>query len=71
MVNKNQVIANLREKREALEAKLKLVRKLVEEELPQIGQTIDFRRGFYKATGFEVPEWFKSEMGEDDKGEEE
>ena len=62
MKGKNQVIANLREKRVVLEAKLDLVLKLVEDDLPQIGQTIDFRRDFYKVTGFEVPEWFKDEM---------
>lgn len=64
MKGKDQVIANLREKRAELEDKLDLVKKLVEEDLPQIEATIDFRRDFYRVTGFEVPEWFKDEIKE-------
>ena len=44
------------------ERRLKAVRTLVEDWLPQIPMTIDFRRKFYEATGFEAPEWFKDEM---------
>ena len=66
--SKNEVIANLRDRRAVLETKLNLIRKLVEEDLPHIGQTIAFRRGFYRVTGFEVPEWFKEEMMEDPDG---
>jgi len=40
--------------------RLEAVRRLVEEELPQVPMTLGFRRRFYDATGFKPPEWLNS-----------
>ena len=41
---------------------LEAIKKLVEQDLPQIGMTIYFRRRFYQVTGYPAPEWFKDCM---------
>ena len=40
---------------------LEVLRIAVENELPQIGQNIKFRRRFYELTDFDAPDWFKEE----------
>lgn len=62
MFSKDAVTRNLRERKEELEDKLKLLEREVEDTLPQIGLTISFRKRFYEITGFPVPEWFQEEM---------
>lgn len=41
---------------------LEAIKKLVEQDLPQIIMTHYFRRRFYQVTGFPVPDWFKEAM---------
>ncbi|GAH66457.1 unnamed protein product [marine sediment metagenome] len=52
---------------ERAEQKLEAVRKLVEQDLPQIIMTHYFRRRFYELTDFPVPDWFKKAMEAEDE----
>jgi hypothetical protein len=59
--DKKEVIKNLRRKNKEQKDKLEAIKELVEKDLNQIPMNIDFRREFYKITGFTVPDWFKED----------
>ncbi len=47
--------------------KLEAIKKLVEQDLPQIIMTHYFRRRFYELTDFPIPDWFKKAMEVEDE----
>jgi len=60
---------DVRRERDELKEKLEVIKKLVEQDLPQIIMTHYFRRRFYELTDFPIPDWFKEAMDAEDEAD--
>ncbi len=65
-LNMEDTVKSLTDEKQALKNTLESVKELVEVSLNQIPMNIEFRRDFYKITGFDVPDWFKDYMDDEE-----